>query len=266
VPITPSHAAAVLPLFRTGLVPSALVIGSMAPDVPYFVPLPVSRELSHSLAGILTVDVVLGLVVFAVWQAVVAAGVVAIAPSGLARRLGPAQPAGLRHHAGSARAAGLVVVSLVTGSLTHVAWDAFTHAGAWGTRRFAVLQESFGPLPLFKWAQYGSGVFGAAVLVGAAAWWWRTTPPGSAAGAHPAAGRRVAIGAWAAVLLAAAGVAAVAAAGPLTAAAGADYQGAAYLGVTRGGAAGGVALVAFAVTRAAYARAVSARWARGRGT
>jgi hypothetical protein len=265
VPITPSHAAAVLPLFRTGLVPSALVVGSMAPDVPYFVPLPASRGLSHSLTGIVTVDVVLGLVVFAVWQAVVAAGVVAIAPSGLGRRLGPDQPAGLRRHFGSARAAGLVVMSLVVGGVTHVAWDAFTHPDEWGTRHVAVLRESFGPLPLFKWAQYGSGVFGAAVLAGAAIRWWRATPPIPASGAHPAAERRLAIGAWAAVVLAAAGVAALSAVGPLTAEAGADYHDAAYLGVTRGGAAGGVALVAFAGAWAVRSRAASAGGGHGRG-
>src|SRR5215467_12574272 len=37
VPFTFSHPAAVLPLARRGLVFSALVVGSMAPDFPYFV-------------------------------------------------------------------------------------------------------------------------------------------------------------------------------------------------------------------------------------
>ncbi|MEI5672079.1 MULTISPECIES: DUF4184 family protein [unclassified Nocardioides] len=37
MPFTLVHPAAVLPLVRTPLVPSALVLGSVAPDLPYFV-------------------------------------------------------------------------------------------------------------------------------------------------------------------------------------------------------------------------------------
>src|SRR5215207_10039344 len=43
MPFTPSHMAAALPFVRTPLIPSAIAIGTMAPDVPYFVPLGVAR-------------------------------------------------------------------------------------------------------------------------------------------------------------------------------------------------------------------------------
>jgi hypothetical protein len=65
VPFTPSHVAAVLPFARTPLVPSALVIGSMGPDLFYYVPLPIERSFTHSLTGVFTVDLVLGVVLFA---------------------------------------------------------------------------------------------------------------------------------------------------------------------------------------------------------
>jgi len=252
VPFTASHPAAVVPLMRVGLVPSALVIGSMAPDIPYFLPLPttlpVARELSHSLTGIVTIDLALGLVVFAAWQVAVADAVVAIAPAGLRARLGPESPAGLRHHLTGARRPALVLVSLVIGALTHVIWDAFTHSGSWGTDRFDVLLTFYGPLPLYRWAQYASGLVGAAVLLAAAVRWWRTTPTRAELDrAHPAAGRRVALGVWAAVVLVTAAAGAVAAAGPLTAMTGADWRTAAFRGTTHGGAAGGAALVGFAV-------------------
>jgi hypothetical protein len=255
VPFTPSHAAAVLPFFRLsrrGVVPSALVIGSMSPDIPYYVPMPVERALSHSFTGVVTIDLALGLAVFVAWQGVVAAGVLAIAPAGLRRRLGPAQPAGLRHHLGSARGAGLVVVSLVVGAVTHVVWDTFTHSGTWGTEQFAVLREFYGPRPLYRWAQYASGLVGGAVLATAAAWWWRTTPPRH--DDEPEAGHRLAFGAWLAVLLAGLVGGAVAALGPLTAAPGADWRGAAFMAATRGGAAAAVTLLLFAVGRAVLAR------------
>jgi hypothetical protein len=60
MPFTTSHVAAILP-FARALVPAALVVGSMAPDLFYSVPTDVSRELSHSLPGFITVDLALGL-------------------------------------------------------------------------------------------------------------------------------------------------------------------------------------------------------------
>jgi hypothetical protein len=256
MPFTASHPAAVLPLLRgRGMVPSALVIGSMAPDVPYFVPLPIGRDLSHSLAGTVTVDLYVGLVLFVAWQAVVAGGVLAIAPAGLRRRLGPRQPAGVRRHLSSARGVGLVLVSLVLGALTHVVWDAFTHSGAWGTDQVAWLRETHGPRPLYRWLQYASGGLGAAVLALAAARWWRTTPPRPGRVGPRPAGRRLALGTWAVIVLAGLVTAAVAAAGPLTSPWGADWRTAAFRGITRGGTAGGAVLLAFALAWAAYLRA-----------
>jgi len=55
MPLTPAHAAAVVPLWRllgSRAVLSALVIGSMTPDFAYFLPLGVRRAESHSLAGL----------------------------------------------------------------------------------------------------------------------------------------------------------------------------------------------------------------------
>ena len=51
MPFTGSHPAAVLPLMRWGLMPSALVIGSMVPDLPYFLPVPDLGN-THSLIGL----------------------------------------------------------------------------------------------------------------------------------------------------------------------------------------------------------------------
>jgi hypothetical protein len=259
MPFTASHPAAVLPFLRIGLVPSALVIGSMAPDVPYFVPLPIGREFSHSFAGTITIDLYLGLALFAAWQAVLAAAVLAIAPPGLRRRLGPQHPAGLRHHLATARGLGLVVVSLIVGGVTHIVWDAFTHSGAWGTEHLPFLQAMYGPRPLYRWAQYASGLAGAVAILATAARWWRTTPPrtGPDEVRRPVAGRRLALLTWAAFASTAAVTAVVNAAGPLTSPWGADYGAAAFRGVTRGGVAGGAVLLVFALAWAVHSRRAS---------
>ena len=40
MPFTGSHPAVVLPLLRIGMPASALVIGSLTPDLPYYLPTP----------------------------------------------------------------------------------------------------------------------------------------------------------------------------------------------------------------------------------
>jgi Domain of unknown function (DUF4184) len=56
MPLTFAHPAVALPLRkllgRWGFLP-ALAIGSMAPDVPYFVPLGIDRHLGHSIPALL---------------------------------------------------------------------------------------------------------------------------------------------------------------------------------------------------------------------
>src|SRR3982751_4122954 len=86
MPFTASHPAAVLPLIRLGLPPSALVIGSMGPDLPYF--LPVGRGLeTHTLVGLFTVDPLLGAVCLALWWALIGPLAAAVAPTAGWRRL-----------------------------------------------------------------------------------------------------------------------------------------------------------------------------------
>jgi hypothetical protein len=87
VPFTGSHAAAILPFARWGLPASALVIGSMSPDLAYFAAIPVSAHLSHSIVGIVGVDLPMGLAAFLLWQTLVGPAIVAWSPSGLRARL-----------------------------------------------------------------------------------------------------------------------------------------------------------------------------------
>ena len=67
MPFTPSHAVAILPFARTPLPAAALVIGSMAPDLQYFVPLGLTRHASHSWPGIITIDLPIGIAALLLW-------------------------------------------------------------------------------------------------------------------------------------------------------------------------------------------------------
>lgn len=61
VPFTGSHPGRRAAFGSHGPVPSALVIGRMIPDLPYFVVMPVNARTTHTVVGALMVDVVLGL-------------------------------------------------------------------------------------------------------------------------------------------------------------------------------------------------------------
>ncbi len=181
MPFTVSHPAAVLPLARSGLVPSALVIGSTVPDVLYYVPVPRSLETTlshqtHSTAGVFGLDLALGLLLFVLWHGLVAPLGVAAAPAPLRARLAPELPVPGRRHWAGPKAVLLVVVSLWVGAATHVFWDEFTHPGRLGYRHIRWLATHHGPLFGYAWAQYVSGVVGAA-LIGLWLWlWWRAAP------------------------------------------------------------------------------------------
>ncbi|MDA0137664.1 DUF4184 family protein [Solirubrobacter deserti] len=198
MPFTFSHPAAVVPLLRVGLVPSALVIGSMAPDVPYYLPgSPISSAHTHSLLGVVAADLALGAILFVVWHALLAPAAVALAPTALRDRLAPDLPVPLRRHT-----AWLVLVSLAVGALTHVVWDAFTHPGRWGSERIGWLNEEHGPLLGTTWLQHGSGGLGLLVLLGVLARWWWRTPPQPGRQRVPALDRPTALRVIAAVLAA----------------------------------------------------------------
>jgi len=160
MPFTVSHVAAVLPVVgRSGRLPAAaLVIGSMAPDYPWFLTRGRTAGLSHSLLGIVTVDLAVGLLAFVVWRRWAQAPVRDLVPRVVGERL--PRPPGL-----AGRDLPWAAVAVVLGALTHVVWDSFTHAGRWGVDLVPWLHTEHLGLPGYTWAQYASGLLGLLVLL-----------------------------------------------------------------------------------------------------
>lgn len=174
MPFTISHAVAVLPFIalarRQRLVPAALVIGSWIPDLPYFVPPHRGSDWSHSASGPFTIDLLLGLAVFALWRVVLQQPLADLAPRWIGDRLPPSR--GLEP-----KRVLWVVMSLILGAVTHVVWDTFTHRRRWGTTQFEALTTVTAGLPLYKWLQFGSGALGLLVLGVWCLLWLRRTQP-----------------------------------------------------------------------------------------
>jgi hypothetical protein len=197
VPFTLAHPAAVLGLPRS-LKLSALVAGSVAPDVTYYLPLPGGAAATHTALAPVTTDLVLGITLLVAFRVSVAP-LLALAPAGLRSRVPP--PAPLRTTTATAL---VLVASLVVGASTHVVWDAFTQTHgaavqAWQGLRVPVIE----PHKLYNVLGYVSSVGGLAVLAVAILRWYRRTPAAVGCGPGPAAWHRLV------VLVAVAGTAAV---------------------------------------------------------
>ena len=181
MPFTPAHPAAILPLprlMRRYGVPSALVIGSFAPDLAYFLPLNVPRTSSHSLLGLFWFCIPIGAVAYLLFHFLLKRPLLSLLPDPLQRRAahyasGNGLPA--VHWAS-------VAVSLFVGACTHLAWDAFTHDNAPGVVALSFLRVdlfSIGNYHVYAYRvlQHSSSALG---LLALSLWilaWFRTTNP-----------------------------------------------------------------------------------------
>ncbi len=176
MPFTPSHVAAALPL-KGWLGPradfAALAIGSMAPDLPYFLGLPLERAATHSLPGVLWFGLPMGLLTLLTWRSLLRRPARMLAPQSFGRRIPLAPP--------PAPTPVVAASSVALGALTHVLWDAFTHGNGFAVEELPILGQSLGSLPTYelhayRFLQHGSTLLGGVALIVAARRWRERLP------------------------------------------------------------------------------------------
>ena len=173
MPFTPSHVAAILPFRRVRALPlGALAAGSMAPDLPYYVPaLGFLSSWTHTIGGIVSLDVLFGVALWALLRSA-AEPLSELSPAAVRERWDPL---------GWAAAWWAVPAAAALGAATHVGWDEFTHAGRYATTHLGFLAATYpsplGPLAGYRYLQYASGVVGLAILLAAGLRQPRTTDP-----------------------------------------------------------------------------------------
>ena len=167
MPATFAHPIAVLPLSRRPLVFSALVVGSLAPDFEYLLRLAPRSTVGHTVLGLFTFCLPLGLAVVWFWHAFLKVPLLELLPDRHYRALLPlSHPFSLT----PALRFGVVALSVLLGAATHVGWDAFTHSNGWAVLEFPllstpVLHTPFGTLRMFKLLQHGSTLLGSLGLI-----------------------------------------------------------------------------------------------------
>ncbi|TDN88678.1 DUF4184 family protein [Microbacterium sp. BK668] len=183
MPFTPSHAVVALPFVRTPLVPAAIAIGAMTPDLPLFVRFgPLGYGRTHDLAW-LPATMLVGLALLLVWRCVLRPAARELSPRWLAARLpddwdraaagalrdtlaigANRQPSRSQRWAAPWSTVALLLASLAIGVASHIVWDLFTHEGRWGVAAIPALDAQWGPLLGYKWLQYGSSLAGLLIL------------------------------------------------------------------------------------------------------
>lgn len=174
MPFTLAHPAAVLPLMRwlrRETVPSALVVGSMIPDLVMWVDLGYSRDMSHHWIGLFTYCLPFGLVALALYHTLLEVPLYQLLPDAWARPL-LARRRTIRQI--DPFVAGW---SIVLGAATHQAIDAFTHVSGLGMKLIPLLRRppwieipGF-PLHGFALLQYTGSIAGLALVVHALVRW-----------------------------------------------------------------------------------------------
>ena len=169
MPFTISHAAAVLPLRKLGgsrLPLAAMMIGSMSPDFAYFFPLDLGRTSTHEIDGILLFCWPVGLALWLLFVHLVERPTIELLPEEWRARVARSDPTpSLRMYA-------FASLAIILGAMTHVAWDAFTHANTTITNAFPAFRAELftfrgRPIRVFLVLQYLSSVIG---LLGLALW------------------------------------------------------------------------------------------------
>jgi Domain of unknown function (DUF4184) len=187
VPFTLSHAAAALPFRRARLVTSALLIGTFAPDLEYFIRLQPGGGWGHTLTGAFALDLPLGLVMLWILHRFVKVPLAYLLPESVRARLTDelapfAFLPPLRFL--------LVVLSMLIGIATHFVWDGATHEQYWLVQHVDWLHRLY-HLPTLGWwrgceiLQIVSSIAGLLILVVWCLRWYRRTQPDSRIPANP---------------------------------------------------------------------------------
>lgn len=173
MPFTLAHPAAVMPLRRIRYLPTiALVVGSLLPDLPYYLPSRAHTEVwfdLHSLSGSVVVGIPLGMLVLAA-VVLLRRQLTALLPE-RARWVAMREAEALVARPVSWL---LAIPALLIGSWTHILWDGFTHSGTWIARRVDALNApvELGDLytgPLSHVLQYVSSIAGLLII----AYWYK---------------------------------------------------------------------------------------------
>jgi hypothetical protein len=179
VPFTLSHAAAALPFRRLKPIWPALVIGTFAPDLQYFILLSDEDRSGHRFPDLLLFTLPVSLATLWLFEWIVKRPAIDLLPSGVQRRLqDKVKPLPFRGWRQFSR----IVFWIAAGTLSHLIWDQFTHPYTRTANYLPVLKTHVTPpfwhsVTVAGLLQDASTILGfLAICLWCSAWYRRTAP------------------------------------------------------------------------------------------
>jgi hypothetical protein len=184
MPFTLSHPAAVIPIRRYGIL-SALVVGSIAPDILYFIPRVQQSAYGHTLPGLFFFCLPWGLAALWLFHTFLKRPLISLFPVSQQMKLLPvAEGFSFFPLAQFAK----IIGSILLGAASHITWDSFTHNSGWMVEQFGFLRKhiiiaSRLQIGIYDVLQYASSVIGM-VLIGYYYFRWLRESSASESAAH----------------------------------------------------------------------------------
>jgi hypothetical protein len=158
MPFTFAHPAIVLPLTKWNneyFSLTGLIIGSMVPDVEYFIRMKIHSEHSHTFSGLFYFDLPVGLILYLLFVSFIRASFILHLPAYLRDRF----QCVFRY-----KSLFIVLLSIFIGAVTHLFWDSFTHEKGYIVQHINLLKNNIiivhFSIPMFKILQHGSTLVG----------------------------------------------------------------------------------------------------------
>jgi Domain of unknown function (DUF4184) len=163
MPFTLAHPIAAAPIWfgsRRRLDLPSLIIGSMVPDLSYFLSLHPIKSVGHTLPGILMEGVPYSIGLLLISRYILMRPCLALIPQQLARHF----PVPNSHFSVKLVNIINVVISIVLGAVSHLVWDRFTHRTSSSFTHSQLSEFYFGWLSIYQLFQYSSSLFGLVAL------------------------------------------------------------------------------------------------------
>ena len=154
---TAAHPIAVIPIWylsRKKLPLAAMIIGSMSPDFPYLYHLRPVIAPGHTATGLFTHCLPYSAILVLIWYLWVRRPILQ-----LLNIAGDPRPKW------TLQFVVLALTGILIGAVTHNVWDSTSHPWGWSVEHFELFRRKLGPLPVYKWIQYGGGVGGLIALL-----------------------------------------------------------------------------------------------------
>ncbi|MCK5727956.1 MAG: DUF4184 family protein [Methylococcales bacterium] len=169
MPFTLSHTVIAIPLYKgygQFFVLSALIIGTILPDIFSFLPLGISRSFAHSFLGLFCIDMPFGLLVYYLFHRLLSPVIYSLLPLFVQCRINPNLAHGILVNTSFFK----IIASLLIGSFTHIIWDAFTHESGIFVLYFTTLESTLfivdgHEFKLYRLLQHLSSIVGLFIVV-----------------------------------------------------------------------------------------------------